>query len=71
MGPDKIKVPVPVLIMFPLAELSEITPLKVRAWPVVSIWKVPVSPDVITKGMVLEAVEPVYSNVPFKVTLVL
>ena len=68
MGPDKIKVPVPVLIMFPLAELSEITPLKVRLVKVVSIWKVPVSPEVMTKGMVLEAVTPVYSSVAFKVT---
>ena len=38
---------------------------------VVSTWKVAVSPVVMTKGMVLEAVAPVYSNVASKVTLLL
>ena len=71
MVPLKISVPVPVLMTLPLAELSEITPLKLKAWPVVSIWKVPVSPDVMIKGIVLEAVDPVYSSVAFKVTLLL
>ena len=68
MVPLKIKVPVPVFAILPLAELSEITPLKVKLVKVVSIWKVPVSPEVMTKGMVLEVVEPVYSSVPSKVT---
>ena len=68
LGPDKVKVPVPVLTTFPLAELSEITPLKVRFVRPLSIWKVAVSPDVMTKGMVLDIDAPVYSSVPSRVT---
>ena len=66
--PDKVKVPVPDLITAPLAKDSEMTPLKVKSVRLLSIWKVPVSPEVITKGMVLDVVEPVYSSVASKVT---
>ena len=60
-APLRVRVPAPV---FRSAPAPSMTPLKVRVVPAVSTWKAPVPPVAMVNFLVLEAVAPVYSNVP-------
>ena len=60
LAPERVRVAVALLEpLITKPPEPSITPLSVRVWPAVSIWKTPVPPAAIVNLLELEAVEPV------------